>query len=110
MEHLLPVSLVVPKEQIAELSKARDIVQVQFFQRADELCNLLVEGKLDSEQIIVLMDFGLKFVARIVALQLVDFGEHCLSVPTVLKYKKRFFFIYTHHFFPSSLTFTELLL
>ncbi len=61
MEHLLPVSLVAPKEQIAKLGEARDVVQVQFFRRAAELCNRLVEGKLDSEQAIVLVDFDLKF-------------------------------------------------
>ncbi len=37
------------------------------------------------------MDLGLVLVTRIIALQLVIFGEHCLSVPTALKYKKRLF-------------------
>jgi hypothetical protein len=37
------------------------------------------------------VDLGLVLVTRIIALQLVIFGEHCLSVPTALKYKKRLF-------------------
>ncbi len=31
VEHLLPVGLVAAKEHIAELSKACDVMQVQFF-------------------------------------------------------------------------------
>ncbi len=37
------------------------------------------------------MDLGLVLVTRIVALKLVNFREHCLSVPTALKYKKGLF-------------------
>jgi hypothetical protein len=99
MEHLLPVGLVAFKEHIAELGKARDVVQVKFFRRLDELGDRFVEGKLDSEQAIILVDFGLLLVRRIIALQLVNFGKHCLSVPTALKYEKWLFFIYTCHCF-----------
>jgi hypothetical protein len=91
VEHLLPVGLVAAEEHIAELSKACDIVQVQFFWRADELGDHLVNGKLDPKQAIILVDFDLVLVMWIVALQLVNFGEHCLSVPTALKYEKKFF-------------------
>ncbi len=78
VEHLLPVSLVAAEEHIAKLGKACDIVQVQFFQCADELGDHLVKSKLDSKHVLV---------TRIVALQLVNFGEHCLSVPLALKHK-----------------------
>ncbi len=91
MEHLLPVGLVAPEEHIAKLGKACGIVQVQFFQCADELGDRLVEGKLDPKQAIILVDLCLVLVMQIIALQLVNFREHCLSVPTVLKYKKRLF-------------------
>ncbi len=74
VEHLLPVGLVVAKEHIAELSKACDVVQVQFFQCADELGDPLVEGKLDPKQVIILVDLGLVLVTWIIALQLVNFG------------------------------------
>jgi hypothetical protein len=103
VEHLLPVGLVAAKEHIAELGKACDVVQVQFLQHADELRDPLVEGKLDPKQAVVLVDLGLVLVTRIVALQLVKFGEHCLSVPPALKYKKAFFCEYLS-LFPSSLT------
>jgi hypothetical protein len=99
VEHLLPVGLVAAEEHIAELGKAFDVVQVQFFQCADELGDHLAEGKLDPKQAIILVDLGLVLVTWIVALQLVNFGEHCHSVPTVLKNEKRLFFIYTHHCF-----------
>ncbi len=91
MEHLLPVSLVAAKVHIAKLGKAYDVVQVQFFQRADELGDRLVEGKLNPKQAVILVDLGLVLVTWIVALQLINFGEHCLSVPLALKYKKGFF-------------------
>jgi hypothetical protein len=91
VEHLLPVSMVAAEEHIAKLSKACDIVQVQFFRRADKLGDHLVEGKLNPKHAIILVDFGHIFVTWIVALRLVNFGEHCLSVPTALKYKTRLF-------------------
>jgi hypothetical protein len=68
VEHLLPVGLVAAEEHIAELGKARDIIQVQFFRCGDELGDHLVEGKLDSEQAINLVYFGLVFVTQIIAL------------------------------------------
>jgi hypothetical protein len=61
-EHLLPVGLVATKEHIAKLSKACDVVQVQFFQCADQLGDHLVEGKLDPKQAIILVDLGLVLV------------------------------------------------
>ena len=49
---------------------------------ADEIRGLSIERELDSQGArILVMDFGLVFVMRIVALQLVDHGELCLSVP-----------------------------
>ena len=49
---------------------------------ADEIRGLSIERELDSQGArILVMDFGLVFVMRIVALQLVDNGELCLSVP-----------------------------
>jgi hypothetical protein len=85
VKHLLPVGLVAAEEHIAKLGKACDIIQVQFFQRVDELGDRLDKGKLDPKQAIILVDLGLLLVTWIVALQLVNFGEHCLSVPTALK-------------------------
>jgi hypothetical protein len=99
MEHLLSVGLVVAEDHIAKLGKACDVIQVQFFQCADEIGDRLVEGKLDPKQAIILVDLGLVLVMLIISLQLVNFGEHCLSFPTALKYKKRLFFIYTRHCF-----------
>jgi hypothetical protein len=99
VEHLLPVGLVVAKEHIAKLGKACDVVQVQFFQHVDELGDRLVEGKLVPKQAVILVDLGLVLVTWIVALQLVNFSEHCLSVPPALKYKNRLFFINTSHCF-----------
>ncbi len=99
VEHLLPVGLVVAKEHIAKLGKACEVVQVQFFRRADELGDRLVEGKLDPKHAVILVDLGLVLVTWIVALKLDNFGEHCFSVPPVLRYKKRFFFINTCHCF-----------
>jgi hypothetical protein len=99
VEHLLPVSLVAAEEHIANLGKACDVVLVQFFRCADELRDHLVEGKLDPKQAIILVDLGLVLVTWIIALQLVIFREHCLSVPTALKYEKRLFSIYTCHRF-----------
>ncbi len=83
VEHLLPVGLVAAKEHIAELGKALDVIQVQFFQQVDELGDPLIEGKLDSKLAVILVNFSLIFAMRIVALaqQLVNLGEHCLSVP-----------------------------
>ncbi len=91
VEHLLPVSLVAAKEYIAELGKACHIIQVQFFQCVDELGDHLIESKLDSKLAIILVDFSLILVIWIVALQLVDLGEHCLSVPPALKHKEGLF-------------------
>ncbi len=88
VEHMLLVNLVVAKEHIAEPGKACNIIQVQFFQRADELGDCIVESILDSKQAVILVDFSLVLVAWIIALQLVNFGEHCLSVPLALKHKK----------------------
>ncbi len=49
---------------------------------ADEIRGLSIERELDSQGArILMMDFGLVFVMRIVALQLVDHGELCFSVP-----------------------------
>ncbi len=91
VEHLLPVSMVAAEEHIAELSKACDIVQIQFFWCTDELGDCLVKGKLNPKHAIIILDFGLVLVTQIIALQLVNFGEHCLIVPAALKYKKRLF-------------------
>jgi hypothetical protein len=66
----------------------------------DELGDRLVEGKLDPKQAVILVDLGLLvLVMWIVALQLVNFGEYCLSVTLASKYKKRLFFINTCHCF-----------
>ncbi len=88
LEHLLPVGLVAAEEHIAELGKACDIVQVQFFHCVDELGDCLVKSKLDSKQADILVDLSLVLVTQIVALQLVNFGKHCLSVPLALKHEK----------------------
>ncbi len=91
MEHLLPVGLVADEEHIAKLGKACDVIQVQFFQCTDELGDCLGKSKLDSKKEVIIVDLRLVLVTRIVALQLVNFGEHCLSVPPALKNKKGFF-------------------
>jgi hypothetical protein len=91
VEHLLPVGLVLAKEHIAELCKTCDLIQVQFFQCVDELRDRLAESKLNSKLAVILMDLSLVLVTRIVLLQLVNIGEHCLSVPPVLKHKKGLF-------------------
>ncbi len=50
-----------------------------------------MESKLDSKVAVILVDFSLVLVMWIVSLQLVNFGEHCLSVPPLLKHNKGFF-------------------
>ncbi len=69
VEHLLLVGLVAAEEHIAKLSKACDIIQVQFFRCAEKLGNHLVESKLDSKRAIILADLSLVLVTRIFALQ-----------------------------------------
>jgi hypothetical protein len=91
--------LVAAEEHIAKLGKACDIIQVQFFQCADELRDCLVESKLNSKQAVILVDFSLVLVARIIALQIVNFGEHCLSVPLALKQEKGLLFVDASHCF-----------
>jgi hypothetical protein len=99
VEHLLPVGLVAAKEHIAKLGKACDVIQVQFFQCTDELGDHLITGKLNSKLAVILVDFSLILVTRIVALQLVNLGEHCLSVPPALKHEKGLLFVDTGHCF-----------
>ncbi len=78
VEHLLQVGLVAAEEHIAKLSEACDVIQNQFFQCTDELGDCLVKSKLDSKQAVIFVDFSLVLVTWILALQLVNFGEHCL--------------------------------
>ncbi len=99
VELLLPAGLVVAEEHIAKLGKACDIVQVQFFRCTDEFGDRLVESKLDSKQAIILVDLSLMLVAKIIALQLVNFREHCLSVPPALKHKKGLLLVDASHYF-----------
>ncbi len=91
VEHSLPVGLVAAEEYIAELGKAYHVIQVQFFWLTDELGDCLIKSKLDSKLAVILVDFSLILVMLIIALQLVNLGEHCLSVPPALKHKKGFF-------------------
>jgi hypothetical protein len=78
VDHLLPVGLVAAEEHIAELGKACDVIQVQFSRRADEVGDPLIKGKLDFKLAVILVDFSLILVTRIVALQFVNLG--CKSV------------------------------
>ncbi len=91
VEHLLPVGLVAAKEHIAELGKSLWRSPSSLFPHAYELENRLVEGKLDPKQAVIFVDFGFVLVMQIVALQVVNFGKHCLNAPQALKYKKGFF-------------------
>jgi hypothetical protein len=97
MEHLLPVGLVAVKEYISKLGKDCHVIQVQFFRHVDELGDRLIESKLDSKLAVILVDFSLMLVTWIVALQLVNLGEHCLSVPLALMHKKGLLFVDTSH-------------
>lgn len=64
----------------------------------DELRDGSVESKLDSEAARILGDFGLIFVTRIVALQLVDLVEFGFCVPFTGRLKKRLLFEDASHF------------
>jgi hypothetical protein len=64
------------------------MVQVDSHGIRDEIRDNLFERELDSQGARILVDFGLVFDTRIVALQLVDLGELCLSVLFPSKLKK----------------------
>jgi hypothetical protein len=91
VEHLLPVGLVVGKEYIAKLGKACQVIQVQFFWCMNELGDRFIESKLDYKLTVILMDFGLILVTRIVALQLVDLGSTILVSQQHWSMKQGFF-------------------
>ncbi len=80
-EDLLPAAYQMTLEHIAELGKALDIVQVDCRGIRDEIHDRSIERELNSQGVRILVDLGLVFDMRIVALQLLDLGELCLSVP-----------------------------
>ena len=75
VEHLLPVGKVPTQEYVLELLKGLCVVQINLFRSADEVVDRFIECELDAKLARILMDFGHLFVARRVALQLVDIAQ-----------------------------------
>jgi hypothetical protein len=75
MENLLLGSLVLSLKYILKLHKRVSPVKVNFFGSHLELRDGFIDGELDTKFSTVLVDLGLNLVARIIALQLVGFGE-----------------------------------
>jgi hypothetical protein len=93
VEHLLPVGQISTLEYIFELRKGPCVVQIDFLRSADEIGNRFIKSKLDSKLARILMNFGLLFVVRIIALQLVDIAKGCLFSPGFLALKVRHLFV-----------------
>ena len=75
MKNLLSGSLVMPLKYVLKLLKGVSPVEVNFFSPNLELKDGFIDGELDTKFSTVLVDLGLNLVARIIALQLVGFGE-----------------------------------
>ena len=75
VEHLLPVGKVPTQEYVLELLEGLCVVQINFLRSADEVVDRFIECELDAKLARILMDFGHLFVARRVALQLVDIAQ-----------------------------------
>ncbi len=88
VEHLLPVGKVPTQEYVLELLHGLCIVQINLIRSADEVVDHFIECELDAKLAQILMDFGLLFVARRVALQLVDIAQRCLFSPGFLSLKE----------------------
>ena len=84
VEHLLPVGLVPAQEYILELLEGLCIVQIDLLRSADEVVDRFIDRELDSELARILVDFGLLFVGRRVALQLVYVAQWRLFGPGFL--------------------------
>jgi hypothetical protein len=70
---LLPGSPVLALEHIFELHEGVDPSEVAFFCTFIELRDRLIDGEFDAVFAVILVDFDMTFVGRIVALQLVTF-------------------------------------
>ena len=68
VEHLLPVGKVPTQEYVLELLHGLCIVQINLIRSADEVVDHFIECELDAKLAQILMDFGLLFVARQIAL------------------------------------------
>ncbi len=81
MHDLLPGSLVLTLEHILELHKGVGIVKIDLLGLFFELGDYFVDNELDAKFSTVLVDFGLDFVPRMIALQFVGLGKLSLFVP-----------------------------
>ncbi len=75
------VAIALPIAVHSLVGNMLEFVVVDFCGIRDEIRDRSIERELDSQGARILVDFGLVFDMRIVALQLVNLGELCLSVP-----------------------------
>ncbi len=93
VEHLSPVGEVPTHEYVFELHEGGDVSHVNFLRSAEEVVDRFINHKLDAELARILVDFGLLFVGRRVALQLVDIAQRHLFGPCFLGPKEWHFLI-----------------
>lgn len=84
VEHLSPVGEVPTQEYVLELLEGFDVSDVDFLRSTDEVVDRFIDRKLDAELARILVDFGLLFVGRRVALQLVYVAQWRLFGPGFL--------------------------
>ncbi len=75
MKHLFPGCSMVALEHILKLCKEVGPVKVAFFCSLVKLRDGFIDGELNAILKIILMDFYLTFVARVVTLKFVDFRK-----------------------------------
>jgi hypothetical protein len=75
MKHLFPGCSMVALEHVLKLCKGVGLVKVVFFCSLVKLRDGLIDSELDAIIKIVLMDFYLTFVVRVVTLKFIDFRK-----------------------------------
>jgi hypothetical protein len=87
LNNLLPGSLILTLVHVIKLDKQVSPVEIDFLGPLFKVGDSFVVGEFDTRFAAVLVDFGLYFVARIMALQLVGIGERHFLIPFLFKAK-----------------------